>query len=208
MDAELILKVKNALADGRRKFVSVADVLAVIDRESEGVPIFRKTDHLFQDNLAAAAKITGVPAAKLANAAIIQGGPYKGSIAKFRCEPGYWDWAKSLTNRDWLPEERFILSCSFGLGQKMARWLLTGVAPGDWMSIIRQFMGSDRLQIMYVAGDLERLLADSHGDKALAFTRYNAGSKANQSWKAYQDYGLVVAKRAEEIDQQLKENQL
>lgn len=205
MDAALISKVKEVLAARPRKHVRLSDVLAVIEHESHGSAIFRTTDLQYQQNLNAAAKITGMSSDAIRKAAVIQSGPFKGCIAKFRCEPGYYAWAKTLKNRPWTAEEKFLLSCSFGLGQKMMRWLVSGTAPGDWMSIIRQFMGSVNLQIAYCAGDLEQLIA-RYGDREVAFTCYNAGHDRDEDYwiAARKNYGKPVAARAAELEQKFK----
>lgn len=208
MNTALVERVRAVLEGNPRKHVLLSDIVAVIEKESSGVAVFNKTDDLFRDNLRAAIRITGLPEELILKAVTIQSGPLKGSIAKFRCEPGYWRWANGLTNRPWTKEERFLLSCSFGLGQKMARWLVTGVAPGDWMSIIRQFMGSEKLQINYCAGDLEQLLNRYGGDRPIAFTCYNAGhDRAKEYWKAAMlKYGKPVADKAAQLEKELKKH--
>lgn len=205
MEAALVSKVSEVLAARPRKHVKLSDVLAVIDKESHGALTFRQTDKQFADNLRAASKITGLSPEAIVKACTIPSGPYKGHVAKFRCEPGYWAWAKALKNRQWTNEERFLLSCSFGLGQKMTRWLVTGVAPGDWISLIRQFMGSANLQISYCAGDLEQLLARYKDDRVTAFTCYNAGHALDKDyWKVARDkYGEPVTERAAQIEKEL-----
>lgn len=204
MDLALKTKVEEILGQRPRKHVRVSDTLACIDKESGGVPIFRGTEILFKQNLRAAEKITGLTTEQIRSAMIIQDGPYKGFIAKFRCEPGYWQWAQRYA-KVFKPEELLLLSCSFGLGQKMSRWLLTGMPVHEYLPFIRKFMGSVSLQIVYCIGDLDSLLVQSGGNRPLAFTRYNAGPSATDKNPAYKAYGLVVDAKAKKLEQDLKE---
>lgn len=202
MDLALKAKVEEILAQRPRKKVRVADVLACIDKESGGVPIFNAKDALLRQNILAAQRITGLTPAQIRQAMTIQDGPYKGMISKFRCEPGYWAWAQKYA-KVLKPEERLLLSCSFGVGQKMSRWLITGIAVHDFLPIIRKFMGSLSLQVAYCAGDLDNLLENAKGDRPLAFTRYNAGPSATDKNPAYAAYGLNVAARAKRLEEEL-----
>lgn len=204
MDLALKAKVEEILATRQRKHVRVSDTLACIDKESGGAPIFRGTEILFKQNLRAAEKITGLSIDQIRAAMTIQDGPYKGMISKFRCEPGYWQWAQKYS-KVFKPEELLLLSCSFGLGQKMSRWLITGMPVHEYLPFIRKFMGSISLQIQYCAGDLDSLLVGTKGDRPLAFTRYNAGPSATVNNPAYKPYGLVVAEKAKKLEQDLKE---
>lgn len=203
MDLALKSKVEEILKSRTRKHVRVSDALAVIDKESGGALIFRGTELLYRQNLAAAERITGLTKEQILKAVTIQDGPYKGMISKFRCEPGYWAWAKRYA-KALKPEEMFLLSCSFGVGQKMSRWLVTGIAVHDWIPVIRKFMGSLSLQIAYCVGDLDNLLAGANGDRPLAFTRYNAGPSATVKNPAYKPYGEHVAGKAKKFEEELK----
>jgi hypothetical protein len=190
-DSLLIKRVQTMIASKPRKHVTAADVLAVIQKESSGIAVFDGTEPLFVANLRAAARITG-----LSKEAILNTVRVNGVICKFRCEPGYWAWASKLKG-SWTAEERFLLSCSFGLGQKMARWLVSsGIEGAQWIAFIRKFNADLNLQIQYVCGDLDALLVGSGGNRLVAFTRYNQGTRdANHDGKADEiisDYGKIV----------------
>lgn len=204
MDLALKAKVEEIIAQRPRKHVRVSDVLAVIDKESGGVPIFRGTEILFKQNLQAASNITHLTTDQIRQAMTIQDGPYKGMISKFRCEPGYWLWAKRYANAIKKPEDLILLSCSFGLGQQMSRWLVTGTPVHEWAATVRKFMGSVSLQIAYCVGNIDSLLVQSNGNRALAFTRYNAGGSATEKNPAYKTYGLVVEAKAKRFEEELK----
>lgn len=178
-----------------------ADILAVIERESGNCLYFRATDALLAWNTSDAEKITGLSKDVIHKAMIIGAGPHKGQISKFRCEPGYWAWAKNLSGLS--DVDKLLLSCSFGYGQKMSRWLVGKLPKPEWIPFVRNFMGNTSLQIMYIAGDLDQLLKLSNGDRALAFTRYNAGPGATAKSPAHKNYGTPVAKRAAEIHEYL-----
>lgn len=206
MDIALKAKVEEILKQRQRKHVRVADVLACVDKESGGVPVFHERDVLFKQNLIAASRITGLTEAQIRQAMTITDGPYKGMVSKFRCEPGYWQWAQRYKAAIPKAEDRLLLACSFGVGQKMSRWLVTGVPIHDWIPAIRKFMGSLSLQIAYCAGDLDNLLAHANGDRPLAFTRYNAGPSATQKSPAYAAYGVKVAGKAKLFEEELSKD--
>ncbi|HEY9684684.1 MAG TPA: hypothetical protein V6C86_24095 [Oculatellaceae cyanobacterium] len=201
-DLTLKAKIEEIMAQRPRKMVRVSDVLAVIDEESGGCPFFKPTDKQYAENLAAAVQITGMAPADIKAAMLIKFGAYNGQIAKFRVEPGYFKWALNY-KKVFKPQDLIILACSFGLGQKMARWLINGVNQKEWIESIRHFMGSQNIQIAYVIGDLDQLLVGAKGDRQLAFTRYNAGPRASKASGAFTTYGKPVAEKAEEFEKQL-----
>jgi len=203
LDLALTALVEEVHKQRPRKYVSVADVLACIEHESHGVSTFNSHDQQFRDNLAAARKITGLSDAQIVAAVTINQGPLIGKLSKFRCEPGYYTWAKGFGAK-FTPEEKLLLSCSFGLGQKMARWLLTGLQQKEYMPTIRQFMSSQKTQIMYCIGDLDQLMVGTKGDKTLAFARYNAGPGAQVGGATYKGYGTQVAAGAKKFEELLK----
>lgn len=198
-DPVLINRVHSVVASKPRKAVTSADVLAVIQKESGGVSHFTGTEPLFKANLRAAQQITGLSEIQILQVVTFPDGPLQGKFYKFRCEPGYWEWASKLRN-SWTPQERFLLSCSFGLGQKMARWLVGGgIEPLQWIPFIHKFARDQNLQIQYCAGDLDALLWQARNDKDqrfLAFTRYNQGTRdKNKDGKPdliVSDYGRIV----------------
>lgn len=207
LDIALKNKVEEVLKQRPRKHVRVSDVLACVDKESGGVPIFNASDVLLKQNLIAASRITGLTEAQIRQAMTITDGPYKGMLSKFRCEPGYWKWAKQYAPTfKKNPEDLILLACSFGVGQKMSRWLVTGTPVHEWVPLIRKFMGSLSLQIVYCAGDLDNLLTHANGDRPLAFTRYNAGPSATNKSPAYEAYGLKVAAKAKQFEEELKKD--
>ena len=204
IDLKLLQKIKEAIGKRNRKYVTAADVLACVSKESGGVPIFHANDKLLAANLRAAEKITGISQDQIKQTMIIQSGPYQGEIAKFRAEPGYWKWAQNYKSA-FKNTDLLLLSCSFGLGQKMTRWYVAGVPVGEWIPNIKGFMGNVPLQLLYCAGDLDALMVQSKGDKALAFTRYNAGPAANKNYPAYKAYGLPVYEKSLLLQKEIEE---
>lgn len=196
MNTQIKEQIEEAIAKRKRAYVTAADVAAVVCKESHAVPYFSTTDPLYKANLRAASAITGLTQVALKSALIIASGPYKGKIAKFRCEPGYWSWAKK---QKFTPIDQFLLSCSFGVGQKMTRYYVYGTPQSKWISSIRKLMAQVELQLLYVAGDLDKLLVGTKGNRALAFTRYNAGPSATAKSPAYKAYGLPVAAMAKQF---------
>lgn len=171
----LIELAQHVHAAKPRRFVTVPDILATVQKESGFCSYFNESDQLFKDNRAAAARIAKIEPAKIVQHCIIPEGQLKGKIGKFRCEPGYWTWSSSLKPLPATEQERFLLSCSFGLGQKMMRWLVGNTPREKWFDLIQDFMGDEEQQLLYCAGDLEQLMAGVKGNKEVAFTRYNEG---------------------------------
>lgn len=200
-DKTLIVRVQRIISSKPRRFVSAADVLAVIQKESGGVGYFTGQEPLYKANLAAAADITGLSKDQIIKAVTYpDASKYAGFLYKFRCEPGYWTWASKLKG-SWSGEQRFLLSCSFGLGQKMARWLLSGVPGARWMPFLELFNENQDLQVQYCAGDLDQLMAAAKDhNRLVAYTRYNEGFRLDKrtgkpiEWIS--DYGRVVGRYA------------
>ena len=194
-DQLLIAKVHRIVSSRKRRHVTSADVLAVMQKESSGVPIFKPEDALFKANLKAAMDITGCTKEEILKIMTIEYGPLQGQIAKFRCEPGYWQWAERLKG-SWSKTERMLLACSLGVGQKMVRWLTSGVAGAEWIKFSRQFAGNIDLQIQYCAGDLDSLLSGCQGNRAVAYTLYNEGTRIDPKTKEplirVTDYGKIT----------------
>ena len=195
-DPVLINRVHTVIATKPRKQVTSADVLAVIQKESGGVAHFLGNEPLFRQNLRAAQTITGLDQTSILQSVMITQGLLAGKHYKFRCEPGYWEWAKKLKG-SWTQQDRFLLSCSFGLGQKMARWLVSSGVPGaDWINFIQKFAFDQNLQVQYICGDLDALLVQARGQRQVAFTRYNQGTRdRNKDGKPDEiisDYGKTV----------------
>ena len=77
IDLKLLQKIKEAIGKRNRKYVTAADVLACVSKESGGVPIFHANDKLLAANLRAAEKITGISQDQIKQTMIIQSGPYQ-----------------------------------------------------------------------------------------------------------------------------------
>ena len=193
MEIKYLDEIKAAIALKPRHFVTWQDVEAVIQQETSGVPIFNPNETLYKLNLLSAENLADLPPAVIKQSVTIIQGPLEGKICKFRMEPGYWRWADSQTGLD--IQLRVLLACSLGVGQKMARWLITNVPKYQWGNVIRHFMADVPTQLLYVAGDLDNLLLQSEGDRLLAYTRYNAGAGA----KTVSKYGRDVFNVFEEI---------
>lgn len=200
-DKGLIERVQRVVSSKPRRFVSSADVLATIQKESGGVPFFTGHEDLYRQNLISAARITGLDKELIIKTVSYPASSrFTGSLYKFRCEPAYWSWAQKLKG-SWTGEQRFLLSCSFGLGQKMARWLLNGVPGARWMPFLELFNDNLDLQIQYCAGDLDQLIAGAKDQNRLvAYTRYNEGfaidRKTGKPQERITDYGRLVGRFA------------
>ncbi|MBY0548735.1 MAG: hypothetical protein K2W95_15805 [Candidatus Obscuribacterales bacterium] len=190
-----------------RRFVTVADILGCVQKESGFCSYFNESDKLFKDNKAAAARIAKIEPAKIVEYCVIPNGPLEDKIGKFRCEPGYWTWSSNLKPAGRFGEqERFLLSCSFGLGQKMMRWLVANTPTLTWFSLIQKFMGDEEMQLLYCAGDLDSLMVGAGGNKPVAFTRYNEGFVLDKVTRKplprVTAYGKTVSSYAAAIEKQ------
>lgn len=194
-DPILIERVHRMIASKPRKHVTSADVMAVIQKETGGVPYFEGKEPLFRANLMSASHITGLTEKQILDVVTFKSGSLAGKYYKFRCEPAYWQWAHMLKG-SWTPQERFLLSCSFGYGQKMARWYVANLNGADWIPKIHQFNVDLNMQVQYVCGDLDALLVQSKGNRLLAYTRYNEGTRYDRAThkplEHVSDYGRTV----------------
>lgn len=196
------------------KHVTLPIILAVIDKESSGIPIFNASDPLFGMNISMGVSWidkegkqfwSGMTRRAIKDAVVIASGPLKGNWAKFRFERGYWDeWAK---HQDAPIEEKFLMACSFGLGQQMIKFVVEKLPPEKRRAAIYAFMGDVNQQIQWVIGNLEGLMARTT-DLQLALTMYNAGPNAKATWRAYRVYGGDVLKRLDRIKKELKERSI
>jgi hypothetical protein len=174
------------------KLVTVDDVLSVVTLETHGQEWFNPNcncDALYKANMQALRNGTGITEQQWLEAIRVKSGPNKGLVPKFRWEAGYMEWARQAAPRAKLyGASAAILACSFGLGQKMARWLLSNHPPEKWAQIISEFNADPRLQVDTCAKDLEYLLHLSEGYRPIAYTRYNAGPTA----KTVSQYGKLA----------------
>jgi hypothetical protein len=150
-----------------------ASVIAVCVQESKCCPTFSVSDPLYQANLKAAADYTKLPPLLIQEAAMIKQGPLRGFLGKFRFEPGYWAWS----GEHQLPSatDRFLVSCSWGVGQQMMRWVVPS-AVDTWPEWVEEFKGSVSLQVDQVIHELGRLLVETNGDLLRAYKGYNSGN--------------------------------
>lgn len=226
IDRGIVARTRVAFEKRKPSGVTLSDVLAVIDRESGGIPIFRGNEPLFRMNLNMA--VSWVEAREhpsienktmmvrfrsnatekdIRDALVIPAGPLKGNWAKFRFEHGYWrEWAKPLTGSyPFTPAQLVLLSSSVGVGQQMLRFVVQHLEPAHMLDQAYKFMGDLDEQINWVIGNLAR---DVHPDKQLMFARYNAGPGARLHGKTYNTYGADVATRSHKLELWLKEQRL
>lgn len=156
--------------------VTLADLLAVMQSETGRDGWFCAWCGPFKANLKVVTDNYKITEADWT--ATIRGidGQAKGLIPKFRLEPSYMGWAKQAHDGIvFSPIQQAQLSCSWGLGQQMARWYLASYDSREWMPRLVQFRESPELQIRQLISALEVLLTHAHGNRELAYTRYNAG---------------------------------
>jgi hypothetical protein len=214
VDRGLLVRVKQIYGEKARGDVTIADVLAVIMKESSGVPTFTGKEALYRANLRAADgwrengtwRSTDTTEQEIAQAFIIPDGPLKGLRAKFRFERSYWyKWALPLAQEHkslFTPTDLVVLSSSVGLGQQMIRYVVEHHKPQDMLAAARRFMGDVAEQIRWVIGNLQRI---HNEDKQLMFARYNLGS-AKINGFTYWHYGKDVLASSEKIEEWLKEH--
>ena len=194
LDHSIYPRIVTALGAGKYEYLTPPMAFAVTLEETSGVPIFQPTDSLYHANLVSGMRTTTLPAALIRDAMLIKGGPYEGQIAKFRLEPAYWSWTAKLRLAS--VTERILCSCSFGVGQKMMRWMLP-TNRDRWLIVIEDFKGNVDQQIRQLAVDLEILLQITHGDLQGAYKGYNSGNTASQDPNVVMRAQHVVALAAE-----------
>jgi len=182
------------------KILPPSAVIAVCIQESKGVPTFNEKDELYALNLDAAAKGTKLPPSLLRDAMKIKQGPLTGAVAKFRFEPSYWEWSgkHGLSS----PTERFLCSCSIGIGQQMMRWVL----PADekeWLPFIENFKGNVDTQLSFCIKEMHRLMVATKGDLFRAYKGYNSGNIDSKNADVVRR-ALRVVNLASIVDKQLK----
>lgn len=187
-------EAKALVATGKYPHVIAADIIAVCMNESHGQPTFSSYDPLYRINLNDAVHVTKLPVGMLKDALSIKGGPWHGKAAKFRLEPGYWEWA--LQQQLDTPSEKFLCACSIGIAQQMMRWILPA-GEGNWSSFINDFMGSLSLQMAYLAGNLEKLLIEANGDLLKAYKAYNSGDMNSSDPAVIARANRVIAYRSQ-----------
>lgn len=212
IDIGLLSKVKQIYDVRKPHGVLLSDVLAIIQKESNGVPTFYGSEPLLRMNLNMAISWkahdgrvlkSGASAAEIRSAISIKGGPLNGLWCKFRFESGYWEnFVVPLAAHHpglWTPAELVLLSSSVGLGQQMLRFVVEKLPADQMLTRANAFMGNVTEQINWVIGNLQ-----SHaGDRQLMFARYNLGG-AVKGGKTYHTYGANVMHRAQEIDKWLE----
>jgi hypothetical protein len=158
---------------GKDPHIAAADVIAVCLQESGGQATFSPQESLYRDNMAAAVSWTTLPEELLLDALLIKQGPWSGQIAKFRFEPSYWQWAGQQKLPS--PTDRFLCSCSFGVGQQMMKWVLPQRVQ-DWPVFIDNFKSTLDIQLTYLMINLRTLLINNGGSLNKAYRAYNSGN--------------------------------
>lgn len=126
-------------------------------------------------------------------------------VAKFRFSPARWkevNQDKSLGHLDLA--ERFLLSCSVGLGQKIMLYLYRERLkelnnPKNAIDYCKLFVHNEVAQRKQVHKDLEYWFKQAKGDRLLGFSMYNAGFV-----KEYNAYGLEIMERLKNVSKQPK----
>jgi hypothetical protein len=226
IDRGLVARARALYNARAPKGVAFSDVLAVIDKESAGIPYFLGNEPLFRMNLNMALSWveprphptiphktimvrfkSGATEKEIRDVITIPAGALQGKWSKFRFEYGYWhEFAKPLLKvHEFTPAQLVLLSSSVGLGQQMLRFVVQKLHPELMLEAAYQFMGDLDAQISWVMGNLEH---DAHQDKQLMFARYNAGPGARLHGKTYNTYGADVLTRSHKIELWLKEQKL
>lgn len=187
------------------KTISLAEVLALADQESGGYEYFTENDHLFIDNLNAAHAITGLSIDQLKAAVLITPAKYNqfflkycfglkigdpARYIKFRCEPSIFNIVKNRT--DFTMVEKFLLSCSMGIGQRLVYyWISNSRIPASaWIKNIKSFSIDVSAQIKELVNNMSWWLLRADGNRILSYSMYNAGSVKQPT-----AYGYAIANK-------------
>lgn len=185
-----------------RSPVTLADILSISQSETGRDPWFCSWCGPFTSNLKVVIDNYRITEADWT--ATIRGidGEARGLLPKFRLEPSYMAWAKQPHNGIvFSPIQQAQLACSWGVGQQMARWLLYPYDSREWIPRLVEFRQSVNLQVRQLISVFEPLLIHAHGNRELAYTRYNAGpntaliSKYGQdTFEWYKRFSLQLSK--------------
>jgi len=189
LQSKLYEQAKELIKIADYKHVTPEDVIAVCEKESGCNPIFQHEDPLFIANMGAAYEGSKLPRQMIWEAILIKKGPYSGHMAKFRFEPAYWEW--SGTQRCNSLQLRIQLSCSFGIGQQMMRWIIPHGKPDEWIAFIENFKADTGMQLKYLLSNLNKLLQKTGNDLDHAYRGYNSGDINSDN--------LAVLVRAENV---------
>ncbi len=217
IDLGTLTKVRNVYDKRKPDGVKLSDVLAIIDKETGGAPVFRGGEPLFQMNLNMAVAWTekhlnpdntiskvrfasGASEKEIRAAMIIPVGALKGMYCKFRFEAAYWHQFAMPMQEHFSPAHLVLLSSSVGIGQQMLRAVVQKKPVGEMLEAAYEFMGNIEEQITWLIGNL----ASHADDRQLMFAKYNLGS-AVKNGTVYHTYGADVLARAEKIEKWLKE---
>lgn len=178
--------------------ISFAEILAVMDKESSGNEFFVGNERLFKDNMAAAERITGATRKDILDVVYVADKKY----LKFRCEPSIYKLVVKNCKKFTLPKDRFMLSSSLGVGQKLMYYWLARHEPDQskWMNRAEQFGADVQLQVKTMTFDLRGCYAAAKGNRALAYSFYNAGTGIKKPTA----YGIAVAELVEKYEEVLK----
>jgi hypothetical protein len=190
----IVTKARAAVAAVKGKYVRLSDVLAVVQQESHFVSWFGVGEAQYQSNLNAAKNITNFEATDISSYMTITSGDNVNKVAKFRCEPGYWD---MVSAKGWDDQTKLYMSCSIGLGQKMIYYYADPKGTSaEIKASVDPFKADEDLQLRTCAKDLELWLKAAGGDRKMAFTAYNSGHIGSVA----STYGEEVAKNAAEFE--------
>ena len=112
---------------------------------------------------------------------ITRGGLEQVVIAKFRFSLARWEEVnKDLTFKNWNIHNRFLLSCSVGLAQKIIMYLYKesinlGRHPVNALEVCHLFVHDKDMQTKQCEKDLNYWLGRAKGNRLLAYSCYNAG---------------------------------
>lgn len=188
-------------ADGFRRYLDILNrrsellnvpkelIAALCLRESGGFRWFRKTDAQYKANIHEAMKITGLNEQCLLDCIVPNFGPSKGLIPKFRLEPSWLPYTKSMIIPGMVHVRAdAVLPMSFGFGQKAMWSYLSGYTQEQWLKLYWEFITDPNLQLKQVAKDLAELIVETKGNVPLALTRYNGPRNAQH----ISEYGSAV----------------
>jgi hypothetical protein len=195
IDVGLVARARTACGARQRKYLTVSQLLAVVMQESGGVPYFidTKPGSIYALNLADAithkirddhGNVIGVVPTGLKADEVrdlirlpeqINGWSVPrdlvGRMSKFRFEYAYWRRYQSLDK-----VARFRMSCSWGLGQFMGANVAGKLQQPEAEHYVHKFAADIPLQMLYTAGEMDRLLILADGDLDQAYRGYNSGN--------------------------------
>jgi hypothetical protein len=166
----------NAIASTRNSAATAYDLLAICVYETQGNAYFEPYSELMAANFKAMTEVVPIEHYDFISYNRVASGPYAGAIPKWRFEPSWYrEYGLKLSYVFHSNVAVASMCCSWGIAQQGAPFMLGTPALPQLAGYLKQFQSDPTMQLRVLSYELGNLMSTAGGDKALAFSRYNAG---------------------------------